>query len=82
MPFTYGSIPEHVTNVGTSASGSHPEVSDQEEEVELRKSKRQKVTKNFGSDFITFWIEGDPPTFKDVMLLLTYDIARKPLRVK
>ena len=54
VSFTSGSIPEHVTNVGASASGSHPELNDQEEEVELRRSKRQKITKNFGSDFITF----------------------------
>ena len=67
MPFTSGSIPKHVTNVGTSASSSHPKLSDQEEEVELKRSKRQKVTKDFGSDFITFQIEGDPPTFKDAM---------------
>src|SRR5262249_42356784 len=55
---------ERMTNVGEGASTSQPELSDQEEEFEPRKSKRQKVAKDFGSDFITYQIEGDPPTFQ------------------
>ncbi|KAL0440773.1 UNVERIFIED_CONTAM: hypothetical protein Sradi_0016200 [Sesamum radiatum] len=60
-------IPEHVektTNVGVnpnSTSLTH------EESDELRQSKRARVVKDFGSDFVTYNIKDDPVTFKDVM---------------
>ncbi|KAL0355238.1 UNVERIFIED_CONTAM: Retrovirus-related Pol polyprotein from transposon TNT 1-94 [Sesamum radiatum] len=59
------SIPEHVkkmTNVGAnpnSTSLTHGE-SD-----EPRRSKRARVVKNFGSDFVTYNIEDDPVTLKN-----------------
>ncbi|KAL0367555.1 UNVERIFIED_CONTAM: Retrovirus-related Pol polyprotein from transposon TNT 1-94 [Sesamum radiatum] len=62
------SIPEHVekmTNVGVnprSTSLTH------EESDEPRWSKRARVVKNFGSDFVTYNIEDDPITFKDAMV--------------
>ncbi|KAL0287606.1 UNVERIFIED_CONTAM: hypothetical protein Scaly_2551100 [Sesamum calycinum] len=61
------SIPEHVekmTNVGVnpnSTSLTH------DESNEPRRSKRARVVKDFGSDFLTYNIEDDPVTFKDVM---------------
>ncbi|KAL0434630.1 UNVERIFIED_CONTAM: Retrovirus-related Pol polyprotein from transposon TNT 1-94 [Sesamum radiatum] len=61
------SIPEYVekmTNVGVnpnSTSLTH------EESDEPRRSKRARVVKNFGSDFVTYNIEDEPVTFKDVM---------------
>ncbi|KAK4401996.1 Retrovirus-related Pol polyprotein from transposon TNT 1-94 [Sesamum angolense] len=61
------SIPEHVekmTNVGVnpnSASLTH------EESDIPRRSKRARVVKDFGSDFVTYNIEDDPITFKDAM---------------
>ncbi|KAL0368084.1 UNVERIFIED_CONTAM: hypothetical protein Scaly_1027300 [Sesamum calycinum] len=61
------SIPEHVekmTNVGVnpnSTSLTH------EESNIPRQSKRARVVKDFGSDFVTYNIEDDPVTFKDVM---------------
>ncbi|KAL0463407.1 UNVERIFIED_CONTAM: putative mitochondrial protein [Sesamum latifolium] len=64
---TSTSIPEHVekmTNVGvnhSSTSLTHEELD------EPRRSKRARVVKNFGSDFITYNIEDDPITFKDAM---------------
>ncbi|KAL0442067.1 UNVERIFIED_CONTAM: Retrovirus-related Pol polyprotein from transposon TNT 1-94 [Sesamum radiatum] len=64
------SIPEHVekmTNVGVnpnSASLSH------EESDIPRRSKRARVVKDFGSDFVTYNIEDDPVTFKDAMASL------------
>ncbi|KAL0314558.1 UNVERIFIED_CONTAM: Retrovirus-related Pol polyprotein from transposon TNT 1-94 [Sesamum angustifolium] len=64
------SIPEHVekmTNVGVnpnSASLTH------EESDIPRRSKRARVVKDFGSDFVTYNIEDDPVTFKDVMASL------------
>ncbi|KAL0337327.1 UNVERIFIED_CONTAM: Retrovirus-related Pol polyprotein from transposon RE1 [Sesamum calycinum] len=63
------SIPEHVekmTNVGVnpnSASLTH------EESDIPRRSKRARVVKDFGSDFVTYNIE-DPVTFKDAMASL------------
>ncbi|KAL0411696.1 UNVERIFIED_CONTAM: hypothetical protein Slati_3759300 [Sesamum latifolium] len=62
------SIPAHVekmTNVGVnpnSTSLTHEELD------EPRWSKRARIVKNFGSDFVTYNIEDDPVTFKDVIL--------------
>ncbi|KAL0329495.1 UNVERIFIED_CONTAM: Retrovirus-related Pol polyprotein from transposon TNT 1-94 [Sesamum radiatum] len=64
------SIPEHVekmTNVGVnpnSASLTH------EESDILRRSKRARVVKDLGSDFVTYNIEDDPVTFKEMLWLL------------
>ncbi|KAL0387767.1 UNVERIFIED_CONTAM: Retrovirus-related Pol polyprotein from transposon TNT 1-94 [Sesamum radiatum] len=64
------SILEHVekmTNVGVnpnSASLTH------EESDIPRRSKRARVVKDFGSDFVTYNIEDDPITFKDAMVSL------------
>ncbi|KAL0404177.1 UNVERIFIED_CONTAM: Retrovirus-related Pol polyprotein from transposon TNT 1-94 [Sesamum radiatum] len=61
------SIPEHLekmTNVGvnpSSTSLTHEELD------EPRRSKRARVVKDFGSDFVTYNIEDDPITFKDAM---------------
>ena len=33
-------------------------------EVELRRSKRVRVEKKFGPDFLTYVLEGEPQTFK------------------
>ncbi|KAK4404269.1 hypothetical protein Sango_0795500 [Sesamum angolense] len=60
-------IPEHMknmTNVGVnpnSASLTH------EESDIPRRSKRARVVKDFGSDFVTYNIEDDPVAFKDAM---------------
>ncbi|KAL0408342.1 UNVERIFIED_CONTAM: hypothetical protein Sradi_1768600 [Sesamum radiatum] len=62
------SIPEHVekmTNVGgnpSSTSLTH------EESNEPRRSKRARVIKDFGSDFVIYNIEDDPITFQDAMV--------------
>ncbi|KAL0322176.1 UNVERIFIED_CONTAM: hypothetical protein Scaly_2514000 [Sesamum calycinum] len=61
------SIPEHVqkmTNVGVnpnSTSLTH------EESDKPRRSKRARVVKNFGSNFVTYNIEDNSITFKDAM---------------
>ncbi|KAL0315307.1 UNVERIFIED_CONTAM: hypothetical protein Sradi_5408900 [Sesamum radiatum] len=62
------SIPEHVekmTNVGINPSSSTSLT--HEESGEPRRSKRARVVNDFGSDFITYNIEDDPITFKDIM---------------
>ena len=33
-----------------------------------RRSKRQKTSTSFGSDFVTFLLESEPQTFKEAML--------------
>ncbi|KAL0332986.1 UNVERIFIED_CONTAM: hypothetical protein Scaly_2200100 [Sesamum calycinum] len=61
------SISEHVekmSNVGVNLSSTSLT---HKESDEPRRSKRAKVDKNFGSDFVTYNIEDDPVTFKDVM---------------
>jgi len=35
--------------------------------VEPRKSQRSRISKSFGSDFVTYALESDPQTFKEVM---------------
>ncbi|KAL0462640.1 UNVERIFIED_CONTAM: Retrovirus-related Pol polyprotein from transposon RE1 [Sesamum latifolium] len=65
---TSTSIPDYVekmTNVELNPSRSSPT---DEESNRPRWSKRAKVVKNFGSDFVTYNIEDDPVTFKDTMV--------------
>ncbi|KAL0412036.1 UNVERIFIED_CONTAM: Retrovirus-related Pol polyprotein from transposon TNT 1-94 [Sesamum latifolium] len=61
------SIPEHVEkmpNVGVNPSSTSLT---HEESNEPRRSKRARIVKDFGSDFVTYNIEDDPVTFKDAM---------------
>ncbi|KAL0354118.1 UNVERIFIED_CONTAM: hypothetical protein Sangu_0993100 [Sesamum angustifolium] len=63
----YTSIPEHVekmSNVGINPSSSSPTHEDSDGP---RWSKKARVVKHFGSDFITYYVENDPITFKDSM---------------
>ncbi|KAL0396251.1 UNVERIFIED_CONTAM: Retrovirus-related Pol polyprotein from transposon TNT 1-94 [Sesamum calycinum] len=62
------SIPKHVEkmkNVGVNPSSSTSLA--HKESNEPRRSKRARVVKDFRSDFVTYNIEDDPVTFKDVM---------------
>ncbi|KAL0387552.1 UNVERIFIED_CONTAM: Retrovirus-related Pol polyprotein from transposon TNT 1-94 [Sesamum radiatum] len=61
------SIPEHVekmTNVGVNPNSTN--LTHEESDIP-RQSKRARVVKDFGSDFVTYNIEDDPITFKDAM---------------
>ncbi|KAL0309114.1 UNVERIFIED_CONTAM: Retrovirus-related Pol polyprotein from transposon TNT 1-94 [Sesamum radiatum] len=61
------SIPEHVekmTNVGVNPNSTS--LTHEESDVP-RRSKRARVVKDFGSDFVTYNIEDDSVTFKDAM---------------
>ncbi|KAL0347687.1 UNVERIFIED_CONTAM: Retrovirus-related Pol polyprotein from transposon TNT 1-94 [Sesamum calycinum] len=61
------SIPEHVekmTNVGVNPNSTN--LTYEESDIP-RRSKRARVVKDFGSDFVTYNIEDDPITFKDAM---------------
>ncbi|KAL2230679.1 UNVERIFIED_CONTAM: Retrovirus-related Pol polyprotein from transposon TNT 1-94 [Sesamum indicum] len=65
---TSTSIPEHVekmSNVGVGPSSSNQT---HEESDEPRRSKRARIVKDFGSDFVTYNIEDDSITFKDAMV--------------
>ncbi|KAL8110798.1 hypothetical protein AgCh_026508 [Apium graveolens] len=60
---TSSSIPDHVekmTNVGADPGSS----STPNKVEEPRRSKRAKVVKDFGSDFITYNVEDEPLTFR------------------
>ncbi|KAL0298548.1 UNVERIFIED_CONTAM: hypothetical protein Sradi_6514600 [Sesamum radiatum] len=64
---TSTSIPKHVekmTNVGVNPNSTN--LTHEESDIH-RRSKRARVVKDFGSDFVTYNIEDDPITFKDVM---------------
>ncbi|KAD2805657.1 hypothetical protein E3N88_39034 [Mikania micrantha] len=37
------------------------------EEVETIRSKRQRIEKTFGPDFLTYMVEGEPQTYRDVV---------------
>ncbi|KAK4398019.1 hypothetical protein Sango_1277400 [Sesamum angolense] len=61
------SIPEHVekmSNVGINPSSSSPT---HEDSNGPRWSKKARVVKNFGIDFVTYYVKNDPVTFKDSM---------------
>ena len=62
-------INTQVTNKPSTSSNSGPSTSSiQEQESKpiqvLRRSKRPRVEKNFGNDFYTFLVEGNPTTYK------------------
>ncbi|KAL2252641.1 UNVERIFIED_CONTAM: Retrovirus-related Pol polyprotein from transposon TNT 1-94 [Sesamum indicum] len=61
------SIPEHVEKMSMWGVNSSSSNQTHEESDEPRRSKRARVVKDFGSDFVTYNIEDDPITFKDAM---------------
>ena len=40
---------------------------DTDEEVEPRRSKRARIEKSFGPDFLTYMLEGEPQTYKEAV---------------
>ena len=47
------------------------------EEVELRRSQRSRISKSFGSEFIAYALESKPQTFKEVMFTPEIQIQKK-----
>ncbi|BBH05025.1 Uridine diphosphate glycosyltransferase 74E2 [Prunus dulcis] len=47
------------------------------ESQELRRSKRARVEKNFGDDFYTFLVEGDPTTYKEALCLWMHHSGKR-----
>jgi hypothetical protein len=55
-------------NLESMSSTSHDqELMEEMNEVEPRRSKRTKTSKTFGPDFLTFMLEDEPQSFKEVM---------------
>ena len=67
---TTGSIPDYVermTHVGGELDGVISRPDQSVEITEPRRSKRARISKDLGSDFITFNMEDDSVTFKQAM---------------
>ncbi|KAL0289425.1 UNVERIFIED_CONTAM: Retrovirus-related Pol polyprotein from transposon TNT 1-94 [Sesamum angustifolium] len=76
------SIPEHVekmTNVGVNPNITS--LTHEESDIP-RRSKRARVVKDFGSDFVTYNIEDDPITFKDAMASWKLSSGKKLSKVR
>jgi hypothetical protein len=55
-------------NLKSTSSTSHDqELMEERNEVEPRRSKRTKMSKTFGPDFLTLMLEDEPQSFKEVM---------------
>ena len=58
----------HEASTGTSqATNENSQHQETESEVEPRQSKGARTEKSFGSDFLTYMLEGEPRTFKETM---------------
>ena len=57
----------HVDKPSHASSSSHAQESDDNEEIELRRSKRVRKETDFGKDFFTFLIDDDPLTYKEAI---------------
>ncbi|XP_071694471.1 uncharacterized protein [Rutidosis leptorrhynchoides] len=58
---------EHV-EVETHHEQVHEElVESEEEELELRRSKRERIEKSFGHDFHTYMVENEPTTYREAV---------------
>ncbi|KAL0451686.1 UNVERIFIED_CONTAM: putative mitochondrial protein [Sesamum latifolium] len=66
----FTSIPEHVKNMTNVEVNPSSTSLIHEELDEPRRSKRTRVVKDFGNDFIIYNIEDDPVTSKDAMAFL------------
>ncbi|GJV69998.1 putative reverse transcriptase domain-containing protein [Tanacetum coccineum] len=53
-----------------------------EEEVEPRRSKRARTEKLFGPDFISFMVENEPTSYREVVTSSEWLNRKKPLKVK
>ena len=64
-------FPNKPSQESSSPKSTHDTASssnqNQQEIDELRRSKRARTSKLFGSDFITFLLEDEPQSFKEVM---------------
>lgn len=54
-------------DITSTSSSAHIKSIDQEEDVEPRRSKRQKIAKDFGPEFLTYMVEYEPQTYIEAM---------------
>ncbi|GKG00420.1 hypothetical protein Tco_0302110, partial [Tanacetum coccineum] len=54
----------------------------EEEEVELRRSKRARNEKSFRPDFVSFMVENEPTSYQGVVTFAEWLNGKKPLKVK
>ena len=52
---------------GKEIVGEDEQILSKEEEVEPRRSKRARVEKSFGPDFLTYVVESEPKTYREVV---------------
>lgn len=53
------------------------------EDIELKRSKRERIKKNFGKDFVTYLVKGDPIFFmKRMWILQKYHFEKKQFKVR
>ena len=57
----------HVDKPSHASSSSQAQESDDNEEIELRRSKRVRKGTDLDKDFFTFLIDDDPLTYKEVI---------------
>ena len=57
----------HVDKPSHTSSSSYAQESDDNEETELRRSKRVRKGTDFGKDFFTFLVGDDPLTYKEAI---------------
>ncbi|GKC05161.1 hypothetical protein Tco_0996771 [Tanacetum coccineum] len=53
-----------------------------EEEVEPRRSKRARIEKSFGPDFVSFMVENEPTSYREAVTSSEWLNGKKPLKVK
>ena len=51
----------------TSSTSHDQELMEERDEVELRRSKRAKILKSFGPEFLTYMLEDEPQSFKEAI---------------
>ena len=51
----------------TSSTSHDQELMEERDEVELRRSKRAKMSKSFGLEFLTYMLEDEPQSFKEAI---------------
>ncbi|GJU52898.1 retrovirus-related pol polyprotein from transposon TNT 1-94 [Tanacetum coccineum] len=54
----------------------------EEEDVEPRRSKRARIEKSFGPDFVSFMVESEPNTYREAVISSEWLNGKKPLKVK
>nr|GEW19846.1 alpha-glucan water dikinase, chloroplastic-like [Tanacetum cinerariifolium]GEX38528.1 alpha-glucan water dikinase, chloroplastic-like [Tanacetum cinerariifolium] len=53
-----------------------------EEEVEPIRSKRARIEKSFGPDFVSFMVENEPTSYREAVTFSEWLNGKKPLKVK